>query len=57
MKDALNFVGLGLLAIGASLGPVEIYRTSPNTQARLTGLIAPGLIGVAFFCQLIALFL
>ena len=55
MKDTLNFVGLGLLAIGASLGAWDIYRTPPNIQPR--GLIAAALIGVAFFCQFIALFL
>jgi hypothetical protein len=57
MKDTLNFAGLGLLAISASLGAWGIYRTPPNTQPRLTELIAAGLIGVAFFCQLIALVL
>jgi hypothetical protein len=57
MKNTLNFAGLGLLAISASLGAWGIYRTPPNTQPRLTELIAAGLIGVAFFCQLIALVL
>jgi len=52
IKDTFNFVGLCLLAIGASLAALEIYRMHP-----ITGWIAAGLIGFAFFCQLIALFL
>jgi hypothetical protein len=57
MKEALNFIGLGLLTVGAGLAGWEIYRTPAKVQLRLPGLIAPGLIFIAFLCQFIALFL